>query len=204
MEEEKFDFDPYVTIIFTAAQVIARIHENEYLQPEHILSAVFSRVENIQVFKNVFDMKKANKELENYINKNIEKVKSHPIEKENAIATFITNLARDTPYSEQTNEVIEIAEQQAKCANQSFIDFPRLIHAIFLLEDSFASYILHKYLTTDYGNFLSKLIAESKNQTNNAANEIFNLLQNESEDPFEEYDEDHKSGKSRSHALANI
>ncbi len=200
MEEEKFDFDPYVTIIFTAAHVIARIHENEYLQPEHILSAVFSRAENIQVFKNIFDMKKANKELENYINKNIEKVKSQTIEieKESTIASFIANLTQDTPYSEQTNEVIEIAEQQAKCAKQSVIDFPRLIHAIFLLEDSFASYILHKYLTTDYGNFLSKLIAESKNQANNAANEIFNLLQDESEEPFEEYDMDSKSSLDKS------
>lgn len=197
MEEEQFDIDPYVTIILGSAQVIARFHDNEYVQPEHILSAVFSRVENAQVFKGVFDMKKANKELENYINKNIEKIEFQPTKGENEISSFIAKLAQDTPYSEQTNEVIKIAGQQAKYSKQSQIDFPHLIHAIFLLEDSFSSYILHKYLTTDYGNFLSRLIAESKNQ-NNAANEIFNILQIGPDDLPEEDTEDAKSSLDKS------
>ena len=61
--------------------------------------------------------------------------------------------------SNQMMQVLEWSEMMAASAGQEKVDLPHILHAIIELDESAASYILHKYTTTDDAELLSTIVA---------------------------------------------
>lgn len=128
------------------ANDIARSKRKEYLIPEHILMAIMQQPEGkllIDCFQ--IDWEEMKRQLE----ESIDTVDSLP---ESAGENYQIEL------SEQSKELFSTAAFMAEAASKSQFDVPHILHAIMLLDDSFAKDILFRFTTYNKNDLLRIII----------------------------------------------
>ena len=135
---------PRLTAAYEHASATAWQSRHEFVTPEHLLLAIFQKVEE---FQPLFASYQVNREhITDLLNDHIDmSVDTIPEE----VGDY------ELLASAQLVQVITLSEAMAKGAGRKVIDVPHVLNAIMQLDESYAHYCLAHYFTDDQGEFLS-------------------------------------------------
>ena len=165
-----------VTVIFNKAILYAKDNKHEYVMPEHILMTCIDDPKMSHVFAGMNHSKTTIYfELQEWLNTQIEKDGKED---------------QDPVPSIQSCALFEKATIYAHSAGREQFDIPHLIKAMFDLEESMASYLMHKYYDDCMVDFMKFLIDiyDPKDEDEPDVREPLDTEEDDHSDEEEDYD----------------
>ena len=134
---------PSVRLALSKAAGIATRHKTHYITPEMLLQGLLS----LDRFRSVLSglttgLPEAEKELDDFVRAHAEQADDD---------------SNRLEMSFQLHQLFEYSDEQVSNAEADSVDVPHVIHAIFQLEESYATYWLKRLLPVSEGEFLSIL-----------------------------------------------